>query len=67
MKSSSFNEQDTIQTKSDIWFLKVAEKHNICFKQSKYDFNTKEIPILEVVVEQGELQMENTKVKVVKE
>jgi len=45
----------------------MAEKHNICFKQSKYNFNTKEIPILEVVVRQGEVQMKNNKVKVVKE
>ena len=22
-----------------IRFLKIAEKHNLCFKQSKYDFN----------------------------
>jgi len=34
-----------------IWFLKIAEKHNLCFKQSKYDFNMEEILIFEVVVE----------------
>jgi len=34
-----------------IWFLKIAEKHNLCFKQSKCDFNMEEISILEVVVE----------------
>ena len=33
-----------------IWFLKIAEKHNLCFKWSKCDFNAKEISILEVVV-----------------
>ena len=33
-----------------IQFLKIAEKHNLCFKQSKYDFNIEKIPILEVVV-----------------
>ena len=38
-----------------ICFLKMAEKHNLCFKQSKYNFNTKEISILEVVVRQGEV------------
>ena len=27
-------------------FLKIAKKHNLCFKQSKYDFNIEEIPIL---------------------
>ena len=33
-----------------IRFLKIAEKHNLCFKQSKCDFNMEEIPILGVVV-----------------
>jgi len=49
-----------------VWFLKVVEKHNFCFKWSKCDFDAKEIPILGVVVEQEEVQMENNKVKVVK-
>ena len=50
-----------------IQFLKIAEKHNLYFKQSKYDFNVEKIPILGVVVEQEEVQMENNKIKVVKE
>ena len=50
-----------------ICFLKVAEKHNLCFKQSKCDFDAKEIPIIGVVVGQGEVQIENNKVKTVKE
>ena len=29
-----------------IQFLKIAEKHNLCFKRSKYDFNMEEILIL---------------------
>jgi len=33
-----------------IWFLKIVEKHNLCFEQSKYNFNIEEIPILGVVV-----------------
>jgi len=33
-----------------IWFLKIAEKHNLCFKQPKCDFNMKEIPILGVII-----------------
>ena len=33
-----------------ILFLKIAEKHNLCFKQSKCNFNVEEIPILGVVV-----------------
>ena len=33
-----------------IHFLKVVEKHNLCFKQSKYNFDAKEIPILGVVI-----------------
>jgi len=50
-----------------ICFLKVAEKHNFCFKQSKCNFDAEKIPILGVVVRQGEVQMENNKIKVVKE
>jgi len=46
--------------------LKIAEKHDLCFKQSKYNFNVEEIPILGVVVEQGEVEMKNDKVKAVK-
>jgi len=33
-----------------ICFLKIAEKYNLYFKQSKCDFNVEEIPILEIVV-----------------
>jgi len=50
-----------------IQFLKIAKKHKLCFKQSKCDFNVEEISILRVVVEQGEVQMENNKIKAVKE
>ena len=50
-----------------IWFLKITEKHNLCFKQSKCNFNMEEIPILGVVVGRGQVQMETDKVKVVKE
>ena len=59
------NEQYIELEERTIQFLKVAEKHNLCFKQSKCD--TKEISILEVVVGRGEVQMENNKVKAVKE
>ena len=48
-----------------ICFLKVVEKHNLCFKQLKCNFDAKEIPILIVVVGQGEVWMENDKVKAV--
>ena len=41
-----------------IWFLRSAEKHNLCFKRSKYDFNIEEIPILEVVVGKKQVKME---------
>ena len=34
-----------------IQFLKIVKKYNLCFKQSKCNFNAKEISILEVVVE----------------
>jgi len=47
-------------------FLKIAERHNLCFKRSKCNFNIKEIPILEVVVGREQVQMEIDKVKVVK-
>jgi len=38
--------------KYTIKFLKIAEKHNLCFK---YDFNATEIPILGVWVGNGEV------------
>ena len=50
-----------------IRFLKIAEKHNLCFKQSKCDFNMEEIPILGVVVGKKQVKMEQEKIKVVKE
>ena len=49
------------------WFLKIVEKHNLYFKWSKYNFNMEEIPILGVIVERGQVQMENDKVETVKE
>jgi len=33
-----------------IQFLKIMEKHNLCFKQLECNFDTEEIFILEVVV-----------------
>ena len=54
-------EEQTIQ------FLKIAEKHNLYFKQSKCDFNIEEIPILGVVVGKGQVKMEQEKIKAVKE
>ena len=50
-----------------IRFLKIVEKHNLYFKQSKCDFNTTEIPILGVQVGNREVQIEEEKVKVIKE
>jgi len=50
-----------------IKFLKIAEKHNLCFKQSKYDFNMEKIPILGVIVEKRQVKMEQEKIKAVKE
>jgi len=49
-----------------IHFLKIAEKHNLCFKQSKCDFNMEKIPILGVVIGREQVQMEANKVKAVK-
>ena len=48
-------------------FLKIVEKYNLCFKRSKYDFNMEEILVLGVVVSKGQVQMEQDKVKAVKE
>jgi len=53
--------------KHTIRFLKIVEKHNLCFKQSKCDFNAKEIPRLGVRVGNGEVQMKEEKVKTIKE
>jgi len=47
-----------------IRLLKIAEKHNLCFKRSKYDFN---ILILGVVVGKGQVKIEQEKIKAVKE
>jgi len=48
-------------------FLKIVERHNLCFKRSKCDFNMEEIPILGVVVGKGQVKMKQEKIKVVKE
>ena len=50
-----------------IRFLKIVEKHNLCFKQSKCDFNMKKIPILGVIVGKGQVKIEQEKIKAVKE
>ena len=47
-------------------FVKIVKKHKLCFKRSKCNFNIKEILILEVVVERGQVQMKTNKVKAVK-
>jgi len=39
----------------------------LCFKQSKYDFNIEKIPILGVIIEKGQVKMEQKKIKTVKE
>jgi len=48
-------------------FLKIAEKHNLCFKRSKCNFNMEEIPILGVIVEKEQVKIEQEKIKAVKE
>jgi len=50
-----------------IRFLKIAEKHNLCFKWSKCDFDMEEILILGVIVGRGQVKIEQEKIKVVKE
>ena len=49
-----------------IRFLKITEKHNLCFKRSKYDFNMEEIPILGVIVGKGQVKIEQEKIKAIK-
>ena len=50
-----------------IRFLKIAEKHNLCFKRLKCDFNMEKIPILGIIVGKGQVKMEQEKIKAVKE
>ena len=50
-----------------IRFLKIAEKHNLYFKRLKCDFNMEEILILEMVIGKEQIQMEQEKIKAVKE
>ena len=50
-----------------IRFLKIAKKHNLCFKRSKCVFNMEEIPILGVIVGKEQIKMEQEKIKSVKE
>ena len=50
-----------------IRFLKIIERHNLCFKRSKCDFNMEEIPILGVVIGKEQVQMEQDKIKAVNE
>jgi len=46
--------------------LRIAEKHNLCFKRSKCDFDMEEIPILGVIVGRRQVKMEQEKIKAVK-
>jgi len=50
-----------------VYFLKIVEKYNLCFKRLKCNFNIKEILILGVVVGREQVQIETDKVKAVKE
>ena len=50
-----------------IQFLKIAEKHDLCFKWSKCNFDMEEIPILGVIVGKGQVKIKQDKIKAVKE
>ena len=50
-----------------IRFLKIVEKHNLCFKRSKCNFDMEEIPILGVGVGKRQVKMEQEKIKAIKE
>ena len=41
-----------------IRFLKIAEKHNLCFKKLKCNFNMEEISILGVIVGKRQIKIE---------
>ena len=46
-----------------IRFFKIAEKHNLCFKRSKCDFNMEKISILGMIVGKGQVKIELEKIK----
>jgi len=50
-----------------IRFLKIVEKHNLCFKRSKCDFDMEEISILRVIVGKEQVKIEQEKIKAIKE
>jgi len=50
-----------------IQFLKIAEKHNLCFKWLKCNFNMEEIPMLGVIMGNGQVKIEQEKIKAIKE
>jgi len=50
-----------------IQLLNITEKHNLCFKQLKCNFNMEEIPILEVIIGKGQVKIEQEKIKAIKE
>ncbi len=50
-----------------IHFLKIVEKNNFYFRRSKCNFDMEKISILGVVTGQEEVQIENDKVKAIKE
>ena len=47
--------------------MKIVEKHKLCFKRSKYDFNIEEIQILGIIVSKEQVWIEQDKVKIIKE
>jgi len=47
--------------------LKIADKHNLCFKQTKCEFDATEILILGVKVGNREVKMEDEKIKAILE
>jgi hypothetical protein len=47
-------------------FLKIADRHNLYFKQSKCDFDATEISLLGTVIGNGKATMEKEKVEAVR-
>jgi hypothetical protein len=49
-----------------VWFLTIADKHNLYFKQSKCEFDVEKISILGTVIGNGEARMEEEKIEAIK-
>jgi hypothetical protein len=49
-----------------VWFLTIADRHNLYFKRSKCKFDVEKISILGTVIGNGEVRMEEGKIEAIK-